>query len=238
MNIKLLVFVLTVGILLSSIAIVEAVPTEKQAKHEKEDNTPRIKQTFDIASISGEILSTDVILHLDTWLNSECVIILNEPHLKKIPVSDNFTCQTENVIPLTVKGKHALQSKINTDRFELAIKSVKTGEIIYIPSNDITLSITYQIPSYYALIENGIVTNVIVAEKSFVDKLNGNWKESGKLAGIGYSYDVINDKFISPQPFPSWILESDNWVSPVPYPTDGKYFWDENLTGWVLVETT
>ena len=45
----------------------------------------------------------------------------------------------------------------------------------------------------------------------------------GNFAGIGYTYDAVNDVFIPPQPFPSWLLTSSwLWDAPVPMPTDGK----------------
>ena len=59
-------------------------------------------------------------------------------------------------------------------------------------------------------------------------------------AGIGYTYDADKDAFIAPQPYPSWILNTNTckWEAPVPYPTDGKlYFWDEELSNWVDAET-
>jgi hypothetical protein len=55
-------------------------------------------------------------------------------------------------------------------------------------------------------------------------------------AGIGYTYDAQRDAFISPQPFPSWVLNEDSciWYAPVPKPTDDKrYSWDEATTSWV-----
>jgi hypothetical protein len=54
-------------------------------------------------------------------------------------------------------------------------------------------------------------------------------------AGIGYTYDPDRDAFIPPQPFPSWTLDEQTcqWVSPVPFPNDGKqYFWDEQTCQW------
>jgi hypothetical protein len=56
-------------------------------------------------------------------------------------------------------------------------------------------------------------------------------------AGLGYTYDESRDAFISPQPYPSWILneETCRWDSPVPYPTDGEsYIWNEETTSWDL----
>jgi hypothetical protein len=57
----------------------------------------------------------------------------------------------------------------------------------------------------------------------------------GNFAGIGYTYDAVNDVFISPQPFPSWLLTSSwLWEAPVAAPQDGKqYRWDEDTVSWV-----
>lgn len=48
-------------------------------------------------------------------------------------------------------------------------------------------------------------------------------------AGIGCTYDSVNDVFIDPKPFENWVLENYHWVAPIPYPSDGKsYTWDVN----------
>jgi hypothetical protein len=58
-------------------------------------------------------------------------------------------------------------------------------------------------------------------------------------AGIGYTYDPVDDAFIAPQPYPSWILNSlKKWESPIPYPSDDKiYGWDEETGTWVEAAT-
>lgn len=66
---------------------------------------------------------------------------------------------------------------------------------------------------------------------------NGNFRKN--YAGIGYTYDADRDAFISPQPYPSWLLNEETclWESPVPYPDDGeRYVWDEAKGVWVLEE--
>jgi hypothetical protein len=106
--------------------------------------------------------------------------------------------------------------------------------------------------SHFAKVVDGIVEQVIVAEQDFVDTLPGQWIQTsyntygnqhpenrplrGNYAGIGYTYDAVNDVFISPQPFASWLLTSSwLWEAPVPMPTDGKmYGWDEATESWVL----
>jgi hypothetical protein len=60
----------------------------------------------------------------------------------------------------------------------------------------------------------------------------------GNFAGIGYTYDEVNDVFYPPSPYDSWSLDS-NWVwqPPVAYPDDGEgYTWDEDTETWVLIE--
>lgn len=54
-------------------------------------------------------------------------------------------------------------------------------------------------------------------------------------AGIGYKYDEELDAFIPPKPYPSWKLniQSCLWESPVPYPENGMYEWNENTQTWV-----
>ena len=60
-------------------------------------------------------------------------------------------------------------------------------------------------------------------------------------AGIGFTYDLIRDAFIPPQPFPSWVLNESTclWNAPVAYPTDGqRYQWDEPTTSWVVIDAS
>ena len=68
---------------------------------------------------------------------------------------------------------------------------------------------------------------------------NNNFRK--QYAGIGYSYDSSKDKFISPQPYPSWSLDSnDDWQAPVTYPIiteiDSNLViitWDEDNQKWL-----
>jgi hypothetical protein len=57
----------------------------------------------------------------------------------------------------------------------------------------------------------------------------------GNYAGVGFTYDAVNDVFIPPAPFASWILtDSYLWEAPVAAPQDGKrYAWDESTISWV-----
>ena len=73
--------------------------------------------------------------------------------------------------------------------------------------------------TYYAqLDDNNIVTQVIVADKSFVDSIGGKWEETFydgeqkfNYAGVGYGWDGTG--FFPPQCHPEAVL-------------NGEYLWD------------
>lgn len=113
--------------------------------------------------------------------------------------------------------------------------------------------------SHYAKVENGIVTQVIVAEEDFIqtgalgdpaawiqtsyNTRGGEHPEGRPLrknyAGIGYTYDSGRDAFIPPQPYPSWTLNEDTclWDCPVAMPTEGGPFtWNEGAQSWDAVQ--
>ena len=56
-------------------------------------------------------------------------------------------------------------------------------------------------------------------------------------AGSGYIYDTARNAFISPKPYPSWLLDEATcwWGAPVPYPATGEWQWDEATLSWVEV---
>jgi hypothetical protein len=117
--------------------------------------------------------------------------------------------------------------------------------------------------AHFAKVENGIVTDVIVATQDYIDTLQekDKWiktsyntragvyyetnsdtpaKDQSKclrknFAGIDYSYDKNRDAFIPPKPFDSWLLDEEtcNWVPPKELPKDGRYYWDETKLEWV-----
>jgi hypothetical protein len=56
-------------------------------------------------------------------------------------------------------------------------------------------------------------------------------------AGIGYTYDASRDAFISPKPYPSWLLDEVTcwWTAPVaqPEPEEGvMHIWNEDTQSW------
>jgi hypothetical protein len=93
--------------------------------------------------------------------------------------------------------------------------------------------------AHFAKVNNGIVTQVIVAEPeffdTFIDSSPGDWIQTSyntkggvhyepnlntpsedqskalrkNFAGIGFTYDAQRDAFIPPKPYPSWLLNED-----------------------------
>nr|BAR20126.1 hypothetical protein [uncultured Mediterranean phage uvMED]BAR20182.1 hypothetical protein [uncultured Mediterranean phage uvMED]BAR38359.1 hypothetical protein [uncultured Mediterranean phage uvMED] len=62
---------------------------------------------------------------------------------------------------------------------------------------------------------------------------NDNFRK--QYAGIGYFYDSTKDKFISPQPYPSWSLDSnDDWQPPLTHPTITHDYADPVVWIWSM----
>ena len=120
--------------------------------------------------------------------------------------------------------------------------------------------------SHFAKVENGTVTQVIVAEQDVIDTgmFGTGWIQTSyntrggihygldgepdggealrkNYAGVGYTYDSERDAFIPPQPYASWVLDEATclWVAPVAMPMDDKqYNWDESTQSWVEFQNT
>jgi hypothetical protein len=81
----------------------------------------------------------------------------------------------------------------------------------------------------------------------------GVWKQTSynnnfrkQYAGKGYTYNTAKDKFLSPQPYASWLLDAnDDWQAPVTYPTDigtEESFkiisWNEENIKWTAIDNS
>jgi hypothetical protein len=77
--------------------------------------------------------------------------------------------------------------------------------------------------------------NLLGLGKAWVQtSYNGSIRK--QYAGIGMTYDSVKDKFILPQPYPSWALDdNDDWQAPTPMPEivgDERYSWNEEAQSW------
>jgi hypothetical protein len=111
--------------------------------------------------------------------------------------------------------------------------------------------------------ENNVVIRVTVGNNNdpvgdegyswIMENLGGRWIKTSyngnirkNFAGVGYKYDEALDAFIPPQPYPSWVLNSEcNWIPPVAVPSDmiqiypdnsitgtKFYTWNEDVVNW------
>jgi len=108
--------------------------------------------------------------------------------------------------------------------------------------------------AHYAFLDkNNIVTEVItgIDETELIEGLDpetwyGNFRGQTckrtsynnnirkQYAGIGFTYDAVNDVFIAPQPYPSWTLDNDfNWQPPMPKPEGLNWYWSEQDLEWI-----
>ena len=117
---------------------------------------------------------------------------------------------------------------------------------------------------HFAKVQDGVVTQVIVAEPeffdTFVDSSPGRWIQTSyntrggvhyqpntntpsddqakalrkNYAGIGFTYDATRDAFIPPQPFASWTLNEDSCLWEAPV----AYPNDGNMYRWDEDTTT
>ena len=97
--------------------------------------------------------------------------------------------------------------------------------------------------SYWAKIEEGVVTFVEVVTDGFVaanpERYSGTWKKVGietqPFVGKGFLHLPEKDKIIEPKPFDSWILDkNDNWEAPIKKP-EGDFYWYEDRQEWIEI---
>ena len=109
--------------------------------------------------------------------------------------------------------------------------------------------------AHYAFLNDNRVTEVIVGidETELIEGLTpevwyGNFRGQPcvrtsynnrirkQYAGIGYTYDEVNDVFIAPQPYGSWALDENfDWQPPTPKP-EGNYAWFEPNQVWIEID--
>lgn len=98
-----------------------------------------------------------------------------------------------------------------------------------------------------AIINNGVVTNVVAANTHDPDIINDILtripnEEAVSSCEQGYEIYIgcekFKDKVREPSPYKSWLYEyeSNTWAPPIDYPKDAfnlwEYYWDEDSNSW------
>lgn len=110
--------------------------------------------------------------------------------------------------------------------------------------------------------ENNVVIRVTVGDNNdpagdegyswLVNNLGGNWLKTSyntrngehllggepyryNYASVNYVYVPEVDAFFEPKPYPSWLVDLENyyWKAPVPKPDSGMWEWNEEVGAWV-----
>jgi hypothetical protein len=97
----------------------------------------------------------------------------------------------------------------------------------------------------YAVIDNGTVINVVVADSLEVaqeatDRTCIESTDENPIT-IGWFWDEGANAYIQPSPYPSWTYntETRSWKAPTPKPAqEGKdHYWDETSRSWIEIVT-
>lgn len=75
------------------------------------------------------------------------------------------------------------------------------------------------------------VINIIVVNDDY--QLNANEIIYTEINPAYIGGDYVDGYFYGKQPFASWTRFEGRWISPIPYPNEGRYYWDEELGNWV-----
>jgi hypothetical protein len=98
----------------------------------------------------------------------------------------------------------------------------------------------------FAVIKNGLVSNIAVAETIehlFLVIMDADAvievTEATGVPHIGFEYREDKGRFVPMRPGASWSFDEEvfQWLPPTPYPTDGNiYSWDEPSLSWAQVD--
>lgn len=94
----------------------------------------------------------------------------------------------------------------------------------------------------YGIIKDSLVINTAIfdnPDESVIEYFKEIYSADAIIECNNYvvpGFTWNGTSFIEPQPYPSWIYnsETNRWNPPVEYPEDGKaYTWDEATLSWI-----
>lgn len=99
--------------------------------------------------------------------------------------------------------------------------------------------------SEYALVKDNIVANIVVSDsREFINNLYAAdydiYESGGERGEAMIGSDMLDGKFRDPQPYPSWIWNTEawEWEAPVPPPPGANplfLLWDEGAQEWIII---
>lgn len=110
---------------------------------------------------------------------------------------------------------------INSQNIVIGVNSINNSDITSNNSENEQLGIDF--------LTNEIKIKTIYPNCVLIRQTSYNSNFRNKYAGLGDTWDEINNVFISPKPFDDWVLNNFKWVAPINYPNDGdSYAWENN----------
>jgi hypothetical protein len=110
---------------------------------------------------------------------------------------------------------------INSQNIVIGVNSINNSDITINNSENEQLGIDF--------LTNEIKIKTIYPNCVLIRQTSYNSNFRNKYAGLGDTWDEINNVFISPKPFEDWVLNNFKWVAPISYPNDGdSYAWENN----------
>ena len=110
---------------------------------------------------------------------------------------------------------------INSQNIVIGVNSINNSDITINNSVNEQLGIDF--------LTNEIKIKTIYPNCVLIRQTSYNSNFRNKYAGLGDTWDEINNVFISPKPFEDWVLNNFKWVAPISYPNDGdSYAWENN----------
>jgi hypothetical protein len=90
---------------------------------------------------------------------------------------------------------------------------------------------------YAKMNAENVVENIIVCDDFTISSMPGTYikiTENTNDTSIGYTYLTVENKFIKPKPYESWVLNDNfDWESPEGLNPDPlTKMWDENTLSW------
>ena len=108
----------------------------------------------------------------------------------------------------------------------------------WLDENNIVVNVTVGVDETELI--NGLDTETFYSQATGynIKRTSFNNRIRKQYAGIGFSYDVVNDVFIAAKPYASWSLDDNfDWQPPMPKPAGLNWVWDEATLSWIELES-
>ena len=104
----------------------------------------------------------------------------------------------------------------------------------WLDKNNIVVNVTVGVDETELV--NGLDTETFYSQATGhnIKRTSYNNNIRKQYAGIGFTYDEVNNVFVAPKPYASWSLDENfDWQAPTSKPSQGRWYWDEPTLTWI-----